>query len=211
MNKNIPATKAVVFLLILLVLSSCGVRAVEPVTAYISANPSVAENTPPPTEAPSGSPKAAAISESPAFVRMGTKVQSDSLEMSVITVQKPFRVYPNSEAFFTPGKEYMFLDIGVKVSKLADSEVSAKWNDIYVTNKYEEKWYPIWGVYKDTNVFEDPLTIKVSEYELDPEATDVVFGDNGFLRVIFRVPKGETFYFSLANMPLTRVEFKQVY
>jgi hypothetical protein len=207
-------------------ISACGARTVEPVVMPVPTNTLAEMNTPvpantlaemntpvptnPPAEinTPVPPPTETLILESPTPVRMGFTVQNASFEVKVIAVEKPFRVYPGGDSFFTPGKGNMFLDLGIKVSNLTGSDTLVNWSDIYLANKHQERWYPTWGAYQETSAGIDSLTVNVREFEIDPTA-HVFFGNNGYLRLIYRVPKDETYYyFGFLDLPLTEIDYK---
>jgi hypothetical protein len=202
-----------------LLVSACGAMAAQPVealavdtaTAAIIAPSSTSTDTPMPTET--------LVPASPTASRMEFSVQSASLEIKVLDIDKPYRVhlgwdsYLGKEISFTPGAGQMFLALGVKVNNLTGADIPMKWTDLYLVNKYQEKWYPTWGAYQKTNSAMDPLMVEILKYDqvhpdFDPDA-HFYASDNGFLRVIFRVPKDNLYYFfGFADLPLIEINWR---
>jgi hypothetical protein len=137
---------------------------------------------------------------------MGSTVKSANFEVKVIDAVKRDRVYPGGKFYFNPADGYMLVDIGVKVSNLTGSDIPVKWGDVYIMTT-EEWWAPSWGTYKDTSGNLDPFTIGVSELEIDPEA-QITFGQDGYFRLFYHIPKDGTYYFGFADAPLIEVNFK---
>ena len=196
-----------------LLVSACGVAEAQPVQALAGATSTVEANTPVPL------PAEGIASLSPTPSRMELAVQNSSLEVRVLAIETPYIVDLNmaanlsNELVFTPGAGNIFLTLGVKVSNLTDSDISLKWADVYLVNKYQDKWYPVWGAYEKSNVIIDPLTIKIVEFDqvspdYDPDA-HLYLGDNGYLRVIFRVPKDNLYYFfGITDVPLIEINWR---
>jgi hypothetical protein len=146
-------------------------------------------------------------------------VQNASLEVKILDVEKPYRVhlgidpYHGTELSFTPGAGHMFLGLGIKVKNLTGADITFKWTDLYLTNKYQDKWYPSWAAYQPTNAAMDPLTVEIVKYDevhpdFDPDA-HFYASDNGFVRVIFRVPKDNLYYFfGMADLPLIEINWR---
>ena len=203
MKKNSAFTNILFVLLVGLIVSACSTRAVEPVVALALTNIPVETNIP--------SPTATLIPESTTPVQVGVAVQSANFEVKVIALEKPFRVYSGGDSYATPGKGNLFLGLGVKVNNLTGSNTPViKWSDIYLANSNQERWYPVWGTYQKTNEVLAPLTIKILEFQIDPNA-EVFFGQNGYLRLIYRVPKDEAYYyFGFADLPLTVIDYKTI-
>jgi hypothetical protein len=105
----------------------------------------------------------------------------------------------------------MFLGLGIQVKNLTDSDIPFKWNEVYLINEYQDKWYPLWGAYKKTNMVIDPLGIEIRQFKVDskdqPDAR-VYFGDNGYMRAIFRLPKDNNYYYlAFADLPLIEIDY----
>lgn len=213
MKKNSMFRNVLLILLGTLLVSACGVAEAQPVQALAGTTSTVEANTPVPL------PTETLVSTYPTPSRMELAVQNSSLEVKVLAVETPYIVDLNmaanlsNELVFTPGAGNIFLTLGVKVSNLTGSDIPLKWADIYLVNKYQDKWYPVWGAYKKSNVIIDPLTIKIVEFDqvspdYDPDA-HLYLGDNGYLRVIFRVPKDNLYYFfSIIDTPAIEINWR---
>jgi hypothetical protein len=141
---------------------------------------------------------------------MDYPVEHAGLQIEILDVEKPYQVYLGENSVFAPGKGKMFLGLGIKVTNLTDTEIPFKWNEIYLINKYQDKWYPLWGAYKKTNIEIEPLGIEVFPFKLDihdqPNARNY-FGDNGYLRAIFRLPRDNDYYaLAFADLPLIEID-----
>ena len=202
------------------VLSGCGVTAPMPVQALAATEaPAVAVavvNTPLPA------PTQALNAASPALPtasRMEFPVENANFKVKVLEVEKPFRVYLGKDTYlgtdvvFKPAQGSMYLGLGIKVSNLTGSDITMKWSDIYITNKYQDKWYPVFGAYQQTNSAMDPRTVEIVKYDqvhpdFDPDA-HFYASDNGYIRVIFELPKDNLYYyFGLADLPLIEINWR---
>ena len=137
----------------------------------------------------------------------------------MLGVERPYNVslgrdtYLGTDLVFKPGAGNMFIGLGIKVSNLTGADMPMKWSDIYITNKYQDKWYPVWGAYKQTNTAMNPLTIELLQYDqvspdYDPDA-HFYLGDNGYVRVIFQLPKNNLYYyFGFADLPLVEINWR---
>jgi len=219
--KKISMLKIVLFVLLgTLLVSGCGVKAVEPVVALAATNAQAESNAAASTVAPAEvdtplpapAPAEVDSAEAPAPVRMIYSVNNDRFEVKVLGLEWPTNANPDGKSFLYPGPGNMFLGLGIKVTNLTGSDVDLKWDQVYLVNKYQDKFYPTWGAYKQTNKFVDPLTIEVLEFEVhpdyDPDA-HIYLGDNGFMRVIFRLPKDNLYYyFGFADLPLIEINWR---
>jgi hypothetical protein len=207
--------RSATFLIVLYVLlgtvflSSCGVVAAQPVAALEA------------TDAPAVSqPSEIVVSAVPATPsRMEFAVESASLVVKVTEIEKPTQVYLGvdsnlgTDIFFKPGEGHMFLGVGIKLSNLTGQDIPFKWTDIYLVNKYQDKWYPVYGAYKNTNSAMDPSTVEIVQYDqvhpdFDPDA-HFYAADNGYARVIFRVPRDNLYYFfGVADLPLIEINWR---
>jgi hypothetical protein len=199
--------------------SACSTAAAEPVQALGATDAPAEVAAPAATEAPLSVPAEAPAAGSPTPSRVEFSVQNASLEVKVLDVEKPYRVnlgmdpYLGTELTFTPGAGSMFLGLGVKVKSLTGADLPMKWTDVYLVNKYQDKWYPSWGAYQPTNAAMDPLTVEIVKYDevhpdFDPDA-HFYAADNGFMRVIFRVPRDNLYYFfGLADLPQIEINWR---
>ena len=157
-------------------------------------------------------PTATQTSEDPIPSRIEFSVHSADYEVKVIGVDKPTQIYPGGDFYYIPGEGDMFLDVGIKVSNFTGSDALFKWSDIYITNKYQEKWYPTWGSYKQSNSVLDPLITEIFEFQIHPEVDpDAHFylDNNGYLRAIFRLPKNNLYYyFGFGDLPLIEIDYR---
>ena len=99
-----------------------------------------------------------------------------------------------------------------KMTSLTEAEIPFKWNEMYLINKYQDRWYPLWGAYKKTNLVIDPLGIEIRPFKIDsrdqPDAR-IYFGDNGYLRAIFRLPRDNHYYYlAFADLPLIEINYE---
>jgi hypothetical protein len=165
-----------------------------------------------PSQEPTAEPTATFIPASPTPSRIEFSVQNDRFEVRVVEVERPTHVNPGGGTVFTPGEGYMFLGLGIKVTNLTGADVPLKWSDIYLINKYQDKWYPMWGAYQKTNKVLDPLTVEILEFEVHPEIdpdANIFMSDNGYLRAIYRLPKDNLYYyFGFADLPLIEINYR---
>ena len=200
-------TKFLFVLFAALFVLACSVGSIAATATPVPTNTAAATNTPPPTNTPLPPPTETPVPDPPTPAPMGSTVQSANFEVKVIAAEKRDRVYPGGKFYFTPAQGYMLVDIGVKVGNLTSSELPVKWNDIYIMNSNQEWWIPSFGTFKDTSEDLDPFTIGVSEIEIDPDV-EITFAHDGYLRLFYHIPKGETYYFGFADAPLSEVDFK---
>jgi hypothetical protein len=218
--KKIRLLRNVLFVLLgTLLVSACGVRAGEPVMALVANNaPAQEVSAPVPAQAPAevNTPLPAPVeepaAEAPKPTRMIYSVQNEELEVKVLGLEWPTHANPDGYSFIYPGPGNMFLGLGVKINNLTGADYDLKWDQVYLANKYGEKFYPMWGAYKQTNMFVDPLTIKVLEFEVhpdyDPDA-HIYLGGSGFIRAIFRLPYDNLYYyFGVADLPLIEINWR---
>jgi hypothetical protein len=213
-------------LLAALLLSSCEAVAAQPVEALGASDATPEAVSAPPSEPPSSNtdvaaplPTEPAGSAFPAGARIEFPVENASMKMQILDVEKPHRVYLGWDSYlkkeisFMPGPGNMFLSFGVKLNNLTSSDINMKWSDLYLVNKYDEKWYPEWGAYRGTNSFVDPRTVEIVQYDrvhpdFDPDA-HFYASNNGFVRVIFRVPKDNLYYFfGFAELPIIEINWR---
>ncbi len=205
-------------------VSACSVTAAEVVQAFVTSRAAPVTNTPipqltkiptktpiPASPTPSPIPTATHIPASPTPSKMGYSVRNTNLEIQVVGVEKPYHIYMGKDLVFSPAAGNMFLDLGIKVTKLTDSEMPFKWSDIYLLDKYQSKWYPVWGAYEKTNMLLDPFSIEIPQSQVDPKVEPdvrIYLGDNGYLRAIFRLPT-ESYYYYLrfADLPLIEIDY----
>ena len=196
-------------------VSACSVAAVKSVEALMVTTGTAERNTPMPTETripvnptPSAIPTATSIPATPTPSRMGFPVRNSRFQIEVVDLERPYQIYLSDDLTFAPGKGKMFLGVGIKLTNLTDAEIPFKWNEMYLMNKYQDRWYPVWGAYKKTNLVIDPLGIEIRPFKIDsrdqPDAR-IYFGDNGYLRAIFRLPRDNHYYY-LAFADLPRIE-----
>lgn len=142
--------------------------------------------------------------------RMDLPVKKAGLQVEVLKIEKPHQIYLGKDQIYAPGKGKMFLSLGIKVTNLSNTEIPLKWNEITLLNEYGDKWYPLWGGYKKTNRVIDPLGIEVWRFKLDAReqpTARIYLGDNGYLRVIFRVPRDDDYYsLAFAGLPLIEID-----
>lgn len=222
MKKNVLILTVVFVLLGSSVLSACTTQAAEPVMALVKTDGTTVANQPaPPTEAVSSEAIDVAVAPEAAVpARIESPVGNDKMEVQIIAIHKATSVFlgpdpiQGSDIEFKPGSGNMFLEFGIRLTNTTGSDVLMKWGDIYIANKFEDKWYPSWGAYKESNVAVDPLTIEINKYDrihpdFDPDAHFYV-GDDGFVRVIFLLPRNNLYYFfGFGDLPV--IEIKNEY
>lgn len=201
-----------------LLVSACGVRTVESAAALGGAD--VQEETivdvpaviPVEAETVLIEPTAVPATELPAPVRMIYPVKNERLEVQVLNLEWPTHANPDGKSFLYPGPGNMFLGLGIRVKNLSGSDIDLKWDQVYLENKYQDKWYPMWAAYQQTNKYIDPLTIEVLEFEVHPDYdadAHVYLGENGYMRVLFRLPKDNLYYYlSFADLPLIEINWR---
>ena len=220
--KNLSISAIIVFLLLwTLFVSACSVVAVKAVEALTMPTSTAKLDMPTPmptaTRIPAtltrtSVPTATAIPATSTPARMDLPVKNASLQIEVVDSERPYQIHLSDEAIFTPGAGNMFLGLGIRVTNLTNSEIPFKWNELYLFNEYQDKWYPLWGAYKKTNLAIDPLGIEVYPFKLgtnDQPNARVYFGDNGYMRVIFRVPRDNDFYYlAFADLPSIEIDYE---
>jgi hypothetical protein len=194
-------------------VSACSATAAQPVEALGGTDVPAAANTPLPLSAEELS------SGSPTPSRVEFSVENASLKVKVMEIEKPHQVYLGvdnnlgTDIYFKPGEGNMFLGLGIKVNNLTGADIPFKWTDIYIVNKYQDKWYPVFGAYKNTNSAMDASTVEILQYDhvhpdFDPDA-HFYAADNGYARVIFRVPRDNLYYFfGFADLPLIEINWR---
>jgi hypothetical protein len=202
-----------------LLASACSAAEAQPVQALAATDAPTEIVAPPSTDTALPVPADTLVPGSPTPSRIEFSVQNASMEVKVLEVEKPYRVHlgidPNlgTELTFTPGAGNMFLGLGVRVRNLTGTDIPMKWSDVYLVNKYGDKWYPTWGAYEQTNAAMDPLTVEIVKYDevhpdFDPDA-HFYASDNGFVRVIFRIPRDNLYYFfGIADLPLIEINWR---
>ena len=207
-----------VTLLGICLVSACGVAAVKSVEAMVvpTAKPERSTPLPPETRIPASPtplliPTATPIPATSTLSRMEFPVENARLQVEVVEIERPHQIYLSDNLFFAPGQGKMFLGLGIKVTNLTGSEISFKWNEIYLTNEYQDSWYPLWGAYKKTNMVIDSLGIGVRQFKVDsrdqPDAR-IYFGTNGYMRAIFRLPRDNDYYYlAFADLPLIEISY----
>jgi hypothetical protein len=225
-TKELLMKKVSILMIVLVILfgiclvSACSVAAVKSVEALVAATAAAERNTLLPifteTRIPamptsSSIPTATPIPATSTPSRMDFPVENARFQIEVVGIERPYQIYLSDNLIFAPGKGKMFLGLGIKVTNLTNSEIPFKWNDIYLFNKYQDRWYPLWGAYKKTNMVIDPLGIEVQQFKVNPKEqpdTRVYFGDNGYLRVIFRLPRDNDYYYlAFADLPLIEINY----
>ena len=213
--KKINIIGVVLFILLGTLLSSaCSSAAAKPVEALAGTEAPVAVNTP----LPAGELSSADVA-SPTPSRMEFSVQNANFVVKVMDIEKPHQVYLGvdnnlgTDIYFKPGEGNMFLGVGIKVTNLTGSDIPMKWTDIYLVNKYQDKWYPSFGAYKNTNAAMDSSTVEILQYDqvhpdFDPDA-HFFAADNGYVRVVFRVPRDNLYYFfGFADLPQIEINWR---
>jgi len=191
-----------------LIVSACGVMEAQHAEALALSS---ATSTPlplptrTPVNTPSPVPTRTPVPATSTPSRMDLPVENEGLQIEVLEIEKPYQIHLSETSIFVPGKGHMFLGLGIKVTNLTNEDIPFKWNEIYLTNKYQDRWYPLWGAYKKTNMVIDPLGIEIRQFKVDhknqPEAR-IYLGDNGYMRVIFRVPRDNYYYYlGFADLP----------
>jgi len=220
MKKTSTLVIVLVVLLGTMLVSACGVTAAQPVEALAATDAPVAVVAVANTESvPSTdvlSPEEPGV---PTPSRIEFSVENASLAVKVTEVEKPHQVYLGvdntlgTDLIYKPGEGNMFLGLGIKVTNLTGADIPFKWTDIYLVNKYQDKWYPAFGAYKNTNSALDSLTVEILQYDqvhpdFDPDA-HFYAADNGYARVIFRVPRDNLYYFfGFADLPLIEINWR---
>ena len=196
-------------------VSACTVVAVKSVEALMATTLTTSGNEPiairvPATSTSSSVPAATHLSATSTPSRMDLPVKKAGLQIEVLKIEKPYQVYLGKDQIYTPGKGKMFLSLGIKVTNLSNTDILLKWNEINLLNEYGDKWYPLWGGYKKTNRVMDPLGVEVRQFKLDAReqpTARVYLGNNGYLRVIFRVPRDNDYYsLAFADLPLIEID-----
>jgi hypothetical protein len=212
--KKINTLGVVLFVLLGTLLSSaCSTAAAKPVEALAGTDAPVAANV------PSSVPAAELSPAAPTPTRMEFSVENARLVVKVMDIEKPHQVYLGvdnnlgTDIYFKPGEGNMFLGVGIKVTNLTGADIPFKWTDIYLVNKYQDKWYPVFGAYKNTNSAMDSSTVEILQYDqvhpdFDPDA-HFYAADNGYARVVFRVPRDNLYYFfGFADLPLIEINWR---
>lgn len=213
MKKNSFVWIVLFVLLGALLNSACSATAAQPVQALAGteAATQVAAQSSLPAEAPD--------SAAPTPSRMEFAVENANLVVKIMDIGKPHQVYLGvdnnlgTDITFTPGEGNMFLEVGVKVTNLTGADIPFKWTDIYLVNKYQDKWYPVFGAYKGTNSALDASTVEILQYDqvhpdFDPDA-HFYAADNGYARMIFRVPRDNLYYyFGFSDLPLIEINWR---
>jgi hypothetical protein len=165
----------------------------------------------PATATASLTPTVTAIPATSTPSRMDLPVENGGLQIEVVDLEQPYQLYLGADSVFTPGPGNLFLGLGIKVTNLTERDLPFDWNEIYLFNEYEDKWSPLWGAYKKTNLAIDPLGIEIRPLKLgsnDQPNGRVYFGDNGYLRVIFRLPRDNDYYYlSFADLPVIEIDY----
>jgi hypothetical protein len=224
--KKSPLFSTILFILLgASLLSACGLQAqaIEPVTALVKAD-GAADTTQPtsvasPDAAPIDSVEVTASSEEAAPARLEYPVKNDKMELQILSIKKPSSVdlstdpISGAEMLFKPGAGNMFLDFGIKVVNKTGTDIDVKWSDIYLVNKFQDKFQPSWGVYKESDVAIDPLLMKINKYDrvdpdFDPNA-HFYMGNGGYIRVIFLLPRNNLYYyFGFGELPVIEIKNK---
>ena len=208
--KKYSTFRYVLFILLGTLLLSGGITAVQSAAALAVTN---IHNTPTQVNVPSDTPGDSLIPGLPMPSRIEFPVQNERLEAKVAGLEKPSQVHLGDGLVFLPGYGNLFLGLGIRVSDLTGSDVMLKWSDVYLINKYQDKFYPMWGAYQKTNAVMNPLTINILPLEIDPEIdpdAHVYLGDNGYLRVIFRLPQDNLYYYlGVADLPLIEIDYRR--
>jgi hypothetical protein len=142
---------------------------------------------------------------------MDYPARNGRLQIEVLDIESPYQIYLSDSQIYAPGKGKMFLGLGIQVTNLTDSDLPFKWNEIYLMNEYQDRWYPLWGAYQKTNMVIDPLGIEIRPFKVDskdrPDARSY-FGKNGYLRAIFRAPRDNNYYYlAFADLPLIEIDY----
>jgi len=205
----------VMFLLVgTFVVSAREITVPKTVAALVATDPATEVNTIVLTgDSASPVPAVTLIPASPTPSRIEFPVQNANLEVKVVGVEKPHQVFLGTDTIYSPGPGNMFLGLGIRVRNFTGSDIPIKWSDIFLVNKYQDKWYPVWGVYKPSNIVIDPLAIEILEFdqvhpEIVPDA-HFYLSDNGYVRVIFQLPEDNLYYFfGLADLPLVEIDWR---
>ena len=216
MKKNSMLYLVLFALLGTLLVSACSTTAPESVEALAGTDAPTQANPASPLPAEELNPAAAG---SPTPTRMEFSVENASLVVKVMDIEKPHQVYLGvdnnlgTDIFFKPGEGNMFLGVGIKITNRTGADIPFKWTDIYLVNKYQDKWYPVFGAYKNTNSAMDASTVEILQYDqvhpdFDPDA-HFYAADNGYARVVFRVPRDNLYYFfGMADLPLIEINWR---
>jgi hypothetical protein len=220
MKKNRVPLVILFFLLATLLSSAHDVTAPQPVAALAATDAPTEVIELLATEAPAlPTPTENVVPASPTPSRMEFSVKNDSMEVKVLGIEKPHQVYlgidssSGTDIIHNPGAGNMFLGLGIKVTNFTGSDILMKWSDVYLVNKYQDKWYPVWGVYKPFNAALDPLTIEIMSSDqvhpdFDPDA-QFYLSDNGYMRVIYQLPRDNLYYyFGLADLPQIEINWR---
>jgi hypothetical protein len=215
-----------IFLIVLFVLlapllaSARDATAPQPVAALAATDLPTEVTVPSPTDAPAlPMPTETIIPATPTPSRMEFSVENASMQVKVLDIERPHQVdlgvdsSLGTDLIYNPGAGNMFLGLGIKVTNFEGSDILMKWSEVYLVNKYQDKWYPVWGVYKQTNTAMDPLTIEILKFDqvhpdFDPDA-HFYLSDNGYVRVIFQLPRDNLYYFfGFADLPLIEINWR---
>src|SRR5690349_3429426 len=137
-----------------------GVIAVKAFEARTVTTPVVKVNTPtlipsqtsiPATLTSTPRPTVTPVPPTPTPSRMELPVENAGLQIEVLDIEQPYQINLGAHQIFSSGEGQMFLGLGIKVTNLTASDIPFKWNEIDLSNQYQETWYPIWGSYKKTN------------------------------------------------------------
>jgi hypothetical protein len=220
MKKNRIPLFILFFLLATLLASAHDVTASQPVAALAGTDGPTEVITPLPTSTPTiVMPTATLIPATPTPSRMEFSVRNASVEVRVLGIEKPHQVFlgidssSGTDIIYHPGAGNMFLGLGIKVTNFTGSDILMKWSDVYLVNKYQDKWYPVWGAYKPFNAALDPLTIEILKSDqvhpdFDPDA-HFYLSDNSYVRVIFQIPRDNLYYyFGFADLPQIEINWR---
>lgn len=194
--------------------SACTVVAVKSVDALLATTVTTDKNESMPTSTAIRIPATSTPSPIPATStpsRMDFPVNKAGLQIEVLKIEKPSQIYLSKDQVYTPGKGKMFLSLGIKVTNFSNTEIPLKWKEISLVNEHQDKWYPLWGAYKKTNGVIDPFGIEIRQLKVDAReqpTARIYLGDNGYLRVIFRVPRDNDYYsLAFADLPLIEINY----
>jgi hypothetical protein len=219
--KNISISTIVFFIVLWTLLVSAGsVAAVKAVEVRVVAsatveNPAVPTPTAtriPATPTSSPIPTATSVPATATPSRMDLPVGNARVQIEVLDIERPYQMHLSDSLIFAPGEGKMFLGLGIKVTNLTDSDIPFKWNEIYLLSKYQDRWYPVWGAYKKTNIAIDPLGIEIRQLKVGPNdqpTAHIYFGDNGYLRAIFHLPRDNDYYYlAFADLPVIEIDYE---
>ncbi|MBT3313561.1 MAG: hypothetical protein HN390_03010 [Anaerolineae bacterium] len=174
-------------------ISACGGEMLTPPTETpVPTNTALPTSTvtPKPTLPPT--PTHTEVPPTPTAAPVGVAVTNDKYEVTVVKVRKLETVFLDNDYHWVAQDGYLFLEIGVKVKSLDNSDsVRVPWNEIYIVEDSGDAWYPGWAGFKSvaSGIDISPTSIIFEEIDGGYGTVDIDKGQDVFLRLIYTVVK----------------------